>query len=299
MMDERDEKRAAPDENSNSKNTDFTDLRSVTRDSVTGGSSKNAAGKDAWDPQQYQKFQQERAKPFFDLQDLLEPLPGGRVADLGCGPGKLTPGLHAFVQAAETIGVDASDAMLSKTTSYSGQGVRFLKSDLRNISALGKFDLLFSNAAIQWVPDHEKVFQALYDQLLPGGQLAVQMPDNNSHPSHALIHALAKEEPYVSALGGFSNHSSVLRPEQYALMLKKLGLKEQDVHLRVYTHELPNVAAVVEWVKGSVLTAYEKRLTPSVFSDFVKEYEKRLYAELGDPKPFHYTFRRVFIWGRK
>ncbi len=77
-----------------------------------------------WNPEQYGRFRDERARPFFDLLDLVQPRPGMRVVDLGCGTGELTRELHRRLSARETIGIDNSPAMLAKSAAFAGDGLQ-------------------------------------------------------------------------------------------------------------------------------------------------------------------------------
>ena len=143
----------------------------------------NDALSDGWQPDQYARFRDEREQPFHDLLALVSPVPGGRVVDLGCGTGALTRVLHEHTQAAETVGVDRSDAMLDQSAQHAGEGVRFERGDIAAFAGSG-LDVVFANASLQWVDDHETLFPQLASTLKPGGQLAVQMPSNNDHVSH-------------------------------------------------------------------------------------------------------------------
>jgi len=253
---------------------------------------------DAWDPAQYERFRDERAQPFFDLLGLVEPVPGGRAIDLGCGTGKLTRVQHDRVKAVETIGIDSSEEMLRESGQLAGGGLRFERGDIANWDPGRTFDLVFSNAALQWVPDHPELFPRLARLLAPGGQLAVQMPANHDHASHVLAHALAREEPFAAALVGYVREVPVESPEWYASVLHGLGFGQQHVRLQVYGHVLGQTADVVEWTKGTLLTDYQRRLPAHLFERFVDEYRRRVVAELGDQSPYFYPFKRLLIWGR-
>jgi trans-aconitate 2-methyltransferase len=122
------------------------------------------------------------------------------------------------------------------------------------------------------------------------GQLAVQMPANDDHPSHAIAAEVAKEcsvEPRADF---------VLPPERYASLLHDLGYKRQHVRLQVYGHELPSAHDVVEWVRGALLTDYERHLDER-FPEFRERHHERAVAALGDARAFFYTYKRVLIWG--
>jgi trans-aconitate 2-methyltransferase len=93
--------------------------------------------------------------------------------------------------------------------------------------------------------------------------------------------------------------SPVLEPEAYARLLFRLGFAEQRVRLEIYAHRLPGPGDVVEWVRGTLLTDYEKRLDPATWTRFLARYRERLLAALPDERPYLYTYRRLFVWGRR
>jgi trans-aconitate 2-methyltransferase len=255
--------------------------------------------RDAWRPTQYDRFRDERRQPFFDLLAMVEPVPGGHALDLGCGTGALTRLVHAHVGARETIGVDRSTAMLAAAAHESAPGLRFVQGDLTGFAPDDPVDVVFSNAALQWLPDHDSLFPRLAGMLAAGGQLAVQMPANHHHPSHRVAHEIAHEEPFRAALGGYVRDVPLLPPECYALLLDRLGLRPPTVRLQVYLHRLASREEVVEWVKGTLLTDYEERLPAALFARFLERYRARLLPQLDDIRPFPYPFARVLLWGRR
>jgi trans-aconitate 2-methyltransferase len=257
-----------------------------------------ALSTDAWDPTQYERFSDERSAPFFDLLALVEPCRGGRVVDLGCGTGELTRALHERTGASATLGVDSSEAMLARSTSHAGDGLSFELEDIAHWVPAEPVDLVFSNAALHWVDDHRELFARLTAALGSGGQLAVQMPANHDHASHLVAERVARQEPFRDALGGYLRRSPVLSPELYAVLLDRLGFGSQHVRLQVYLHVLSEPAAVIDWVKATLLTDYKRRLPDALYDDFVACYRELLLTELGDDRPFHFTFKRLLLWGR-
>ena len=257
---------------------------------------------DTWNPAQYERFRDERSRPFFDLMALVRRRAGMRIVDLGCGTGELTRNLHDGLAARETLGIDSSDAMLAKCAMQVAAGLSFQKGDLAKLasdwSAEGarRFDLVFSNAAIHWVDDHETLLARLSRTLLPGGQLAVQVPANEDHPSFVTARELAAEAPFSAALGGWTHRELVPTPERYATWLNRLGYVEQNVRLQVYGHLLESREGVLEWVKGTLLTDYERRLGP-LYPAFYQQYRDRLLGVLEDRRPYFYPFKRVLFWG--
>lgn len=261
---------------------------------VTG----DAMASDAWNPEQYGRFHAERTQPFLDLLALVHPRPGMRVVDLGCGTGELTRRLHLHVEARETLGVDRSGAMLEKSAAFVAEGLRFEAGDIAAFRAHGEYDLVFSNAALQWVPDHEALFARLAEALAPEGQLAVQVPANFDEATHVVASRIAAEPPFAAALGT-PPPEPVLAPDAYARLLWRLGFRAQHVRLQVYGHVLGGREDVVEWVKGTRLTAYAERLEPALYEAFLARYRERLLPQLEDAHPYFFPFKWILLWARR
>lgn len=251
-----------------------------------------------WNPEQYERFRDERSQPFFDLLELVVPVPGGRVIDLGCGTGTLTRVLHERTQAGETLGIDSSPAMLARAAEVAGGGLSFMAADIGEFSSERPFDLVFSNAALQWLPDHPGLLRRLARLVAPGGQLAFQVPANADHPSHLLAHAVAREEPFATALGGYARDWPVLAPEAYAALLDTLGFERVHVRLQVHLHRLASSDEVVEWVRGTLLTDYERRMSAELWAAYLERYRARLREAIGQQAPYLYTFKRILVTAR-
>lgn len=256
-----------------------------------------------WNPAQYRLFAAERAQPFHDLLGLVQPATFARAVDLGCGPGELTVAAAQQLGVVDMIGIDNSPAMLASSAAHATDGVQFVEGDIATWTSGGDHDLVLAGASLQWVPNHAEVLARWWAALAPGGQLAVQVPANAYMPSHLVADALARTEPYLSAFDGapppdpVADH--VLEPEQYAQVLFDLGAERQHVRLQVYPHVLPSSRAVVQWVRGTTLTRFEKRLSPELFARFVADYEAALIAAVGDRSPYFFPFRRILFWARR
>ena len=259
----------------------------------------NSPSPDTWDPEVYGRFSKERSLPFLDLLALVERVPGMRVLDLGCGTGELTRLLHETLAASETLGLDSSARMLEKAAGFAGDGLSFGFGDIATFTTGRPFDLVFSNAALHWVPGHPALLARLSGLLAPRGQLAVQVPDMDGQVSHATAREVASEEPFASALDGGPRVSPVLSPEAYAETLFRLGFAEQSVRLQVYGQVLGGPEDVVEWVKGTLLTDYRRRLAPGLWDLFLARYRERLLARLDNSRPFFYPYRRILFRARR
>jgi trans-aconitate 2-methyltransferase len=250
---------------------------------------------DAWRPAQYERFRAERAQPFWDLAALVELRPGMRIVDLGCGTGELTAQLHQKLQARETIGIDSSAAMLARAPE--APGLRFEGGDIGEFSPQDRFDLVFSNAALHWVPDHARLFRRLTAALVPGGQIAVQMPMTDTLITHLTAYELARSPEFRRLLGGYHRRAPLPEAQQYAAWLHQLGYVRQHVRVVVYSHLLDTREDVMEWVRGALLTEYQKRLAPADWDRFLLRYRQMLIPQLEDQRPYFYTNPRILIWG--
>ncbi|MDG2148844.1 MAG: methyltransferase domain-containing protein [Planctomycetota bacterium] len=254
--------------------------------------------RDVWDPGRYERFQFERSLPFFDLLALVCPVPGLRIVDLGCGTGALTRRLHDQLRPLETVGVDCSAAMLKQCEPHVTDGLSFRVGDLGALDLEGRFDLVFSNAALHWVEDHPALLRRLVPLLNPGGQLAVQVPANHEHPSQTLAATVASRPTFAEALEGYVRHAPVLSATRYAEELHELGFAEQSVASRVYVHELPDREAMVEWVRGTTLTDYERRMPADLYEKFLEEYRIEVARVFPEATPFFFPFQRTLLWGQ-
>jgi trans-aconitate 2-methyltransferase len=243
----------------------------------------------SWSPDQYERFKTERKQPFLDLVALVEKRPHMRIVDLGCGTGELTRELHEHLGAEESIGIDSSETMLLKSSAFGGTMLRFERGDIEAFVADRPFDLMFSNAALQWVPDHHALLRRLASFLAPRGQIAIQMPANHDHPSHATAAEVAR------SFGIEPRHDPLLAIDEYARLLYSIGFKRQHVRMQIYGHELESTSSVVEWVKGTLLTDYERRLGDR-YSEFLLRYSALLLERLGERRPYFYTYKRVLMW---
>ncbi len=248
-----------------------------------------------WNPDQYGQFEAERAAPFVDLLALVRVRPGLRVIDLGCGTGELTRRLADALPESAVLGVDSSPEMLARARPLARPGLAFAERSIEAVVAgAEQWDLVFSHAAIHWVPDHATLVPRLLDRVAPGGQLAVQLPSNHDHLTHRLIQTLAAEEPFRSALGGWTRQVPVLGLVAYADLLYHAGGQELTVFEKVYPHVLAAADALAEWTRGTALVPYLERLPPDLHTPFLDRYRAGLRAQW-PAGPVFYGFRRILF----
>jgi len=248
-----------------------------------------------WNPDRYHQFKNERAAPFYDLLALVDVQPRLNVIDLGCGSGELTRVLADTLPESQVLGLDLSSEMLARTSDYARTGLRFEQGDQAALT--GAYDLIFSNAALQWSEDHPALIPNLYRCLSPGGQIAVQMPSNHTHFSHRLIAQTAAEEPFQSILKGWHRIAPVLMLDAYTQMLFDLGAADIIVFEKIYPHVLSDADAIADWVSGTALVPYFERLGAAK-DDFMSVYRAKLREVVRGEKVF-YPFRRILFSARR
>jgi trans-aconitate 2-methyltransferase len=268
-------------------------MRPILFSSITAGRTMEAM----WNPELYERFKAQRARPFEDLLALVQPAGLRAAVDLGCGTGELTHRLFTQLPLKETIGLDSSPEMLERSGRWARPGLRFERGDIGGFRPEAPYDLVFSNAALQWVPDHETLFPRLLGWVRPGGQVALQLPFNFDHPSHRIAHDIAVRlyprlfAPQRALLG-------TLPVERYAEILFANGFPEAVCRVEVYGHPLASGAEVVEWVRGTLLTAYQSRLGEADFAAYLAAYRAEIVGLLGEG-PYFFAFKRILLWGRK
>jgi trans-aconitate 2-methyltransferase len=264
---------------------------------------------DAWDPEQYEKFSDQRQRPFADLASRVGASAPQVVVDLGCGPGQLTISLARRWPEARVTGVDSSIAMLEQARSndHAGQ-VEWVRSDVDSWDPAqvgAPIDVIITNALLQWVPSHRELIPGWIRALAPDGWFAMQVPGNFNAPSHALLREVAASSPRsAEILPRLRLDDAVSEPAAYAALLAGLDC-DVDAWETTYQHILDPAgeqsAPVLEWTKGTaLLPVFEVLLGEDERADFVAAYGDAL--RLAYPRqPFGtiFGFRRIFAVAHK
>jgi trans-aconitate 2-methyltransferase len=237
---------------------------------------RDISSRDQWSARQYTAFEAERTRP---VRDLVAAIPNRDVKtaiDLGCGPGNSTEVLAARFPDATVTGLDNSPDMIAAARKRLPH-IEFALTDLTTWADPGPFDVILSNAVMQWVPGHDSLFPRLLEKLSPGGSLAIQMPDNADQPALRLMREVAARGPWAAKL------ANVLRPARqdalwYYELMKPLSA-QVDLWRTTYFHVIAGGAAgVVEWFKGSALRPLLDALDEAERKSFLSRYQ----AEIGN-----------------
>jgi trans-aconitate 2-methyltransferase len=253
----------------------------------------------SWDPKVYLKFDAERTRPAAELLARIDALEPRRVIDLGCGPGNSTALLAARWPEAALEGVDNSADMLTKAEK-SGLRARWINADIAGWSAATPYDVIYSNAAFHWVPDHEALLSRLVSCLTNGGTLAFQVPRQFDAPCHAILVELAGEPRWRDRLKGARENFTIHSAEDYYLMLDA-DTARLDIWETIYLQALDGDDAVFHWMSGTGARPYIQALHGENQTGFIAEYKHRLAAAY----PMHasgktlFPFRRLFVVATK
>ncbi|MEU6660695.1 trans-aconitate 2-methyltransferase [Streptomyces sp. NPDC046821] len=254
-----------------------------------------------WDPQQYLRHADHRTRPFLDLLARVQGEPA-RIADLGCGAGNVTALLARRFPEARITGYDNSPQMLERAAAYASDRLDFVLADAGTWTPGETFDLIISNALLQWVPGHMDRFPDWVGAVASGGTFAFQVPGNFEAPSHVLMRELAGSARWRERVGGVLRHGdAVASPARYLERLAALGC-DVDAWETTYLHVLEGSDPVLDWVKGTGLRPVLTALAgdPAGREEFVAEYAGLLREAY--PATEHGTvfpFRRIFVVARR
>lgn len=246
----------------------------------------------AWNPEQYLRFADARTRAASDLLARVPLEAPATVVDLGCGPGNSTALLAARWPAARITGVDSSPEMLAAARAAMPE-LAWVEGDAASWTPEAPVDLIFANAVLQWVPNHEALLPRLMACLAPGGVLAVQMPTNHEAPAFQVLRDLAGGETK-------GDWRRPLSPEAYVRMLTPHA-DAVDLWETEYQQVMAGVDGILEWGRGTVLLPYLQDLGEADRARFLADYRAalvRAYPVQPDGRVL-FPFKRLFIVARR
>lgn len=253
----------------------------------------------SWDPAQYLAFADHRQRPAVDLLSRVQLISPVTIYDLGCGPGTVTKLLRKRFSDAVIVGVDGSAAMLARAATEA-PGNEWQQADIATWKPRQPADLIYSNAALQWLDHHERLFANLVANLSETGVLAVQMPRNHEAPSHIGIRESVAAGPWAERLAAVRSIRPVGDPDFYYDILSRHCAK-LDIWESEYLQILEGPDPIVEWTKGTALKPYLDALTEAERPAFLADYSARMhkaYPPRQDGRTL-FPFRRLFLVATK
>lgn len=248
----------------------------------------------AWNPEKYDEFKLVRFKPFFDLVELIRDKSNMKTLDLGCGTGELTNMLAERLQTPTVKGIDSSKEMLEKAAPF--KNITFEHKTIEEqVDTAERGDLIFSNAAIQWVDKHQTLLPKIITNLNKGGQLLVQMPVQDNNLLNQILLDLVQEEPFYSALNGWKRVSPLLSMDEYAQILFENGGQDINIFMKVYPIIANTTDELYEFISGSALVPYLERLDTETKNQLALVFKHRIALKF-KKMPALYAFKRIIFY---
>ena len=252
-----------------------------------------------WNPEIYNQFKNIRYQPFFDLTENISSENLEKAIDIGCGTGEQTKILSEKFENATFLGIDSSVEMLERSSDLQNERLRFKQKTIEELyQSNEKWDLIFSNAALQWSDNHDKLFPKLLSLLSENGQFAVQMPVQSENILNQILLQLASKEPYKTQLQNWNRVSPVLSLDDYIKMMFDAGLTDLNISMKVYPIIADDAEKLFQFISGSALIPYLERLDEAKQKEFTTEYKNRI-ADKFEKFPAIYAFKRILMYGKK
>lgn len=246
-----------------------------------------------WNSDQYLKFQNERTQPAVDLVNRISLIRPMKIIDIGCGPGNSTRVLADKFKEAYILGIDNSKNMIDKAMMQYPE-LAFKLYDIQNgVSTLDNdYDIVFSNACIQWVPHHTQLIKNLFSLLREGGALAIQIPINYCEPIHEIIHSISTSQKWKTFFN-IPRVFHILTQNEYFDILSDLT-QSFFIWETAYYHIMKSHHAILEWYRGTGLRPYLEALP----QDRIKEYEDDITKQIIERYPVQKNGKVIFRFPR-
>ncbi len=227
-----------------------------------------------WSASQYLKFEQERTQPSRDLANRITLHARRKIMDLGCGPGNSTRVLAERFPDSKILGIDNSADMIAQAQTNCPECEFQLLGVSPAVPLTGKYDLIFSNACIQWIPDHKKLIPNLFSALSEDGVLAIQVPETRNMPMYKILSAMYSHPKWAQKFAGIREFYT-LELEEYYDLLARIS-PAFSIWESTYIHCIDGIDGLIEWYRGSGLRPYLAVLDEAEQMEFIQEVKTRL-----------------------
>lgn len=256
-----------------------------------------------WNPDLYLKFEKERTLPAKDLISRIEMVNPKRILDVGCGSGNSTHELKKRWPNTEIIGIDNSKAMIEKARSLYDNTKFILEDATNDLSSLGKFDIIFSNASIQRIPNHENLIKSLYNSLEDNGILAIQLPLVDEVKAQQALYELEHVKKYKQYLDNKSLRFNTKSTEYYYDILSSL-FNPESIYIwsTTYTHAMDSLDDILKWYESTTLVPYFNAFPDE---EIISNFKNNFYIKLKNvyfPRPngsVLFNYERLFLVAAK
>jgi trans-aconitate 2-methyltransferase len=247
-----------------------------------------------WNTSLYLRFERERTQPSRDLLSRIQIDQPEQIVDLGCGPGNSTAILRQRWPSAKIVGLDNSPAMLEQAKK-TDEKTEWRCQDISSWQSSSPVDLVFANAALHWLPDHESLLLSLMQQLKPEGTLAFQVPALYDQPATSAIREISACDSWKAYA---PKSSPLVHPPPIYFDYLSRATRSVDLWETIYYHQLPDHAAILDWYRSTGLRPYLDALpsnaTREQFQRQLLERFRILFPQRANGDVL-LPFRRLFV----
>lgn len=249
-----------------------------------------------WNPDLYLKYENERTQPSYDLVSRVDIASPDSIIDIGCGPGNSTRVLRERWPNAHIVGLDSSPEMIAKAQSSYPQG-EWIVADAANWKTDLRYDIVFSNAALQWIPHHEALLRKLFERVKERGALAIQVPANDDSPLQQAVLKVSQTEQWLAPMAGCQKLLTYRKAGFYYDQLSSVS-KRISIWHTTYYHVMADHQGLIDWYAGTGMRPYLEQLQNEkqkrLFQAQVLEECRPGYPNQQDGKIL-FPFKRLFI----
>ena len=232
----------------------------------------------SWDPAVYERYKTHRDRPALDLMVQIPDRRFREIWDLGCGTGEHAALLALRHPGARVHGLDSSPDMLRQAKNRQSD-VDWVLAGIEDFAPAAPPDLIFTNAALQWLSDHETLLPRLTGLLEPGGVFACQMPMAFETGHHRILRETAEAGPWAALTRGARRINPTPSLTDYHGWLSRT-CGEVDLWTTTYLHALEGEDPVVDWMRGTALRPYLDVLAgdEALLEAFLDAFRQRIAA---------------------
>lgn len=249
-----------------------------------------------WNPELYLRFEKERTLPVYDLISHIELNPKS-ILDIGCGTGTSTRALLAKWPDAKIIGLDNSKTMIQKAKD-STNIIQWVLADAdKDPLPDGKFDLIFSNASLQWMKNTDTLLKNAFDRINAGGAFASQIPYGTSMEINIAVHVTAQSDKWIKYFKGFDPPPYYRKINYYydAFCTLTNNISVWETH---YNHVMPSHRHIIDWYSSTGMKPFLDKLNDTKLQ---QEFKNDVLLKTTEVYPLQkdgnvlFPFRRLFI----
>jgi len=254
-----------------------------------------------FDGKKYEKSSQCQREWGTKLAEELHLRGDESILDLGCGNGVITRELAERVLYGTVVGIDSSLSMLAAAKAHKTQNMKLLLLDITEMEFETEFDVVFSNAALHWVLDHEKLLKNIYGALKPNGFLRVQFASDGNAPTFiAVVREVMELPEWVAYFKSFTWPWYMAKPVEYEKLLSSTEFRNYRVWGENKDRYFPDEESMIGWIEEPSLIPFLAVLPEDLKKPFRDAVVERMIERTKQRDGTYFEiFRRINVYAEK